>query len=237
MEKLNDKTKDVFGLWITKHSKYAGKFDFPVVSGNLLNEVDFIATYSEKSLYHKTSHTLVCFCVDDFKFDGWNKLYFAIIYQSQSILNKFKQRFCNVKYMAAPDYSVYSDMPVYMQIENIARSRVVHLWLELECNIRCIPTMAWGGVESLKWCFDGIEKGSTVFLSLKGACQQKEAKNNCLAGIKAMIDVVKPNRIIVYSSSVYQSKILLRPAYIAGIRVDMPSNTLLDRNREHINHD
>lgn len=237
MKKLNNNAKDVFGLWITNRSQYVGKFDLPAVSGSLLDDVDFLALYPEKALYHKTEHTMVVFCVDDYKFDDWNKLYFAIIYQNQKILNDFKKRFCNVKYLAAPDYSVYADMATYKQIDSVARSRVVQLWLELECNIKCIPTLTCGGKETLDWCFDGIEQGSTMFVSLKGACKKQKSKQNCLAGIKAMIDKVKPNKIIVYTSSIYKTNELLKPLYDAGIKVIIPSNTLLERNMRYINHE
>lgn len=227
----DSKTKDVFAAWLTNKSHYMGYYGFPFVTGRFDGDVDYISLYSETGKYQKTHKTMVVFCVDDYKFDDWDKLFYAIIYQKNNVLKKFKRRFQNVYCMAAPDYSTYSNMPLYWQAFNIAKARIVLLWLALECGIKCIPTAAWGCNESYKWCFDGIEKESTMFLSIKGACREKNAPYYFTNGLKALLEKVSPKRLIVYTdASMEKTKQMLKPAMDAGVEISIPSNTLLERN-------
>lgn len=227
----NGKTKDIFAAWLTNKSYYEGYYDFPFVAGRFDGDIDYITLYSETGKYQKTFKTMVVFCIDDYKFDDWDKLFYAIIYQKNSVLERFKRRFKNVYCMAAPDYSTYSNMPLYWQIFNIAKARIVLLWLTLECGIKCIPTAAWGNEKTYDWCFDGIEKDSTVFLSIKGACRESKVPDYFTNGLKALLEKVNPKHIIVYTDSAAEkTKEMLKPAIEAGVEIVIPNNTLLERN-------
>lgn len=60
-----------------------------------------------------------------------------------------------------PDFSMYSDLPLAIQIYNTFRRRWCGaFWQEQGLNV--IPSVCWGTSESYDFCFEGIEKGSIV---------------------------------------------------------------------------
>lgn len=117
--------KDIFGVYLLESQNFEGNFDMPVV-GNFddLSLIDYFALYSDLSEYHKTENTCVCFYQYDHVFDGIHGLYNSIIYQDEERLQKFRLRFEGVKYIVAPDYSLFGDFPNALQIFNIYKSRI-----------------------------------------------------------------------------------------------------------------
>ena len=57
----------------------------------------------------------------------------------------------------SPDFSMYTEMPVALQLYNCFRNRWVGAYLQ-QNGITVIPTVRWGNLESFNFCFDGIEK-------------------------------------------------------------------------------
>lgn len=226
--------RDVFCAYLTNRTHYVGKYDLPEVSCYIDEYPDYICIYPEKQNYHKTKNTAVGFFVDDYKFDSTDGLYYAIKTRNKVLLKKYKERFENCKYVIAPDFSMYSDMPLYQQIENLAHSRIVFLWLLLECKVTAIPFAGWGSLETLDFCFDGIEEGSTVAISLKGPMDNREEKELARKAINKLIENVQPKAIIVYAVC---SNEALDEFFSSikhdGIDIVIPSNILKNRNDIH----
>ena len=57
-------------LTLTNRTVSCGGMDLPAINCNVAVLPDYIALYSQKSLYHKTEHTAVAFFQFDEDFDG-----------------------------------------------------------------------------------------------------------------------------------------------------------------------
>ncbi|CCQ94381.1 conserved hypothetical protein [[Clostridium] ultunense Esp] len=151
-------------------------------------KIDFIAydeiSKNETSIenLHKTVH----FFIDDGKFRA--------VYESYNIsqLKKLAQ----YKYVLTPDFSVRVDMPLPIQIYNVFRSRWCGAHWQ-NYNIKVIPTISWSDERSYEFCFDGIEKGSTVAISTLGC---KKSERLFMKGYNAMLKTIEPELIICYDS-------------------------------------
>ena len=98
-------------------------YDMPVIGCfDDISKIDYLSLYSDLQDYQKTDNTCVCFYQYDHVFDGVHGLYNSIIYQDEKILALFRERFKNVKYIVGPDYSLFGDFPVALQIFNIYKS-------------------------------------------------------------------------------------------------------------------
>lgn len=191
--------KDIFGVYLLETLSFDGRFDMPII-GNYddVTEIDYIALYSDVSEYNKTNNTCVAFYQYDHIFDGIHGLYNSIIYQDTNRLEKYKERFNNVKYIIAPDYSLYGDFPTALQIFNVYKSRLCAAWLCSNTKARVIPNIRWTFSFSYDYCFDGIPKGSNIAIGVLGQMKNKDNKAMFLNGLKEAIDRIEPKNIIVY---------------------------------------
>lgn len=191
--------KDIFGVYFLESLSFEGEYDMPKV-GNFddLSCIDYIALYSDTSEYQKTENTCVAFYQYDHVFDGIHGLYNSIIYQDEARLEKFRERFKGVKYIIAPDYSLFGDFPNALQIFNVYKSRVCMCWLAANTGAKVIPNVRWTFPFSFDYCFDGIEKGSNIAIGVLGQIHQTENKEMFLEGFKKAIDKIEPKRILVY---------------------------------------
>lgn len=77
--------------------------------------------------------------------------------------------------------------------------RIKNTWIE---GIRVIPTVNWGDESTFDFCFDGIEKGSTVAVSTypaleHGCCQGQ--KEWFMSGYNEMLQRIESEKIICYN--------------------------------------
>ena len=122
---IRKKFKDIFGVYLLNSISFEGEFDMPIIGNfNNIKCIDYIALYSDIAEYNKTVNTCVSFYQYDHIFDGIHGLYNSILYRDGKRLQKFKERFENVKYIIGPDYSLYGDFPNALQIFNIYKSRL-----------------------------------------------------------------------------------------------------------------
>ncbi|MGQ7329867.1 DUF4417 domain-containing protein, partial [Streptococcus suis] len=72
-----------------------------------------------------------------------------------------------------PDFSLYQDMPIAMQIWNVYRSRLIGQMMQ---NYGCtvIPTVSWSRHESFVFCFDGLPRNATLAVSTIGVKKSSE---------------------------------------------------------------
>lgn len=96
-----------------------------------------------------TENTCVCFYQNDHVLDCIHGLYNSIIYQDKERLEKFRERFKNVKYIIGPNYSLYGDFPVPLQMFNAYKSRLCIAWLKTNTKAIIIPNIRW----TFNWAF------------------------------------------------------------------------------------
>ncbi|MBQ4569363.1 MAG: DUF4417 domain-containing protein [Ruminococcus sp.] len=129
---------------------------------------------------------MVHFFLDDYKFEViWN--------DPLPRVEKLKSH----KAVLAPNFSVYTEMPMAMKIYNTFRSRWCGAYLQSN-GVKVIPTLAWGGPETFWFCFDGIPKNSVVAVSTVGVRTEKDL---FMQGYNEMLRRIKPSKIICYGKS------------------------------------
>lgn len=100
-----------------------------------------------------------------------------------------------------PDFSLYIDMPVAMQVWNVYRSRLVGQLMQ-RYGFTVIPTVSWAYSDSFSFCFDGLPEGATLAISTIGVKQNEEQFEIWRDGMDVMIELLKPKRLIVYGGAV-----------------------------------
>lgn len=89
-----------------------------------------------------------------------------------------------------------------MQIYNVFRNRWCGAYWASK-GIRVIPSVNWGDESTFDFCFQGIEKGSTVAVSTYMASESehhKAQKEWFMAGYNEMLRQIEPERIICYNT-------------------------------------
>lgn len=102
----------------------------------------------------------------------------------------------------SPDFSMYLEMAPVMQIYNVFRNRWCGAYWASK-GIRVIPSVNWGDESTFDFCFQGIEKGSTVAVSTYMASESehhKAQKEWFMAGYNEMLRQIEPDRIICYNT-------------------------------------
>lgn len=131
----------------------------------------------------------VHFYIDDYRFEKlWSN--------PKQYLNFLKQ-FGGV---ITPDYSLYSELPLAVQIWNAYRNRVLAYWLQIN-GVNIVPNISWGDEWTYDFAFEGLVQGGTVAVSTNGCIQDKLERHYFKQGLDEMVRVLKPETIINYSST------------------------------------
>lgn len=188
-----------------------GKYEFPEmdpvdVDVEGVELVGFNYALSEKHPEDKILH----FYVDDYQFERvWNHPDKYI-----SLLEKFKA-------VLAPDFSLYDDFPIAVNMFNHYRKQWCAAYWQ-EHGIKVIPTLCWTDEASYEWCFDGTPKHSLVSISTVGGFgNHYDNKESWLAGYEKALEILEPSKILLFGK--YYPEI--RPY---GIMV-VAGNTQLER--------
>ena len=142
-----------------------------------------------------------------------------IIRNSEAFTDDIK-RFSAV---VTPDNSLYRDAPLLTQIANVYRSRTIgHLFQKQGAYV--ITNIRWGDERSYttsvlpeKFAFLGAPKNSIVSIGTYGCVQSKENKYYFREGLKAMLDELTPEVVLVYGSmpkSIFSADILQRSHFV-----------------------
>ena len=99
----------------------------------------------------------------------------------------------------SPDFSMYTNYPQAMQIWQVYRNRwCACYWQSL--GIKVIPTISWSDEQSFKYCFLGVQKGSTVAIGTVGVLNDEYAKTLFMQGFKEMLKQLEPKEILIYGN-------------------------------------
>lgn len=139
-----------------------------------------------KSSIGEASQTGIHFFIEDYQFVRvWN--------QPARYIHMFR----DYKFILAPDFSIYADWPMALQIYNHYRKH----WLAAYYNTRgvqVVPTISWGGPGSFAWCFDGEPKNSVVAVSSVGIFHDERTKELFVEGYRRMKKELEPAAILFY---------------------------------------
>ena len=163
-----------------------GKYNIPIIKpvyiDNLPELISFNYAKSTKDKADKGIH----FFVDDYQF-------LRLWKNPSQYINLLKQ----FRVVFTPDFSLYTDFPVAMQIYNHYRKHWLGAYWQSQ-GITVVPTIGWSDSQSYDWCFDGEPVGGTVAVSSVGTQNNKHAKQLFIDGYNQMIQRLNPQTIIFY---------------------------------------
>jgi len=227
---LNLSIADLLNQTIT-----TGKLEFPSVPCYASIKPNYLVLYKDLREYKLTDKTCLCFYQNDCDFDGINGLFNSIYHGDKKLQQKYKERFKDIRYVVAPDYSQLGDLPYIENVYRIFKARIVSLWLLLECNIEVIPNITYPNEDYFDIMLDGIEDSTTVAFSTKGVLKNKLDKKLLTKAVKYVVDHMNDLKtIIVYSVSIHDEEVLKLFSYAIskGVDVIIPNNLLKRRNKE-----
>ena len=150
---------------------------------------------------------------------------FECLWNNPSAYLKMLQSFEGV---ISPDFSLYRDMPLVMQLWNTYRNRALSYWMQ-SYGISVIPNVQWGDDRSYHFCFEGIPAKSPVAISTNGGIQDSLDRQYFKLGLRKMIEVLMPSVIINYS---YMPDDIFKPYIDAGFQfIHIPNRHDVVRGR------
>ena len=135
-------------LFLRNEFDTVGLWEFPLVKKQQIDygSVELIScsdiSYHDTINLNKGIHHFV----DDYRFE-----------KHYNNPDKFLSLYSKYRFVLTPDYSLYSEMNKWRQIESIGKSRWVGAKWQKE-GLTVIPTVSWSQPSSFSFCFDGIEK-------------------------------------------------------------------------------
>lgn len=190
MSKINSTRKgckDVFNAFLVSTAKYAGLFEIPCIEP--CNEVPRRIIAFSKAISSKDYEQWVHFYEDDHLFERlWNnpRKYLPILKRFQGVI--------------LPDFSLYRDMPLVMQLWNIYRSRAIGHWLQVN-GVKVIPNIRYGDRRTYYICCFGIEKHGVISIGSHGNLKNKQDRDIFLKGVDRIVRILEPRIIIIYGAA------------------------------------
>lgn len=167
-----------------------GDFEMPMIRREEV-ALENVQLVGYDNLSKKETNKMVHFFLDDYKFEAvWNKPDSKV-----EVLKEYRA-------VLSPQFSVYTEMPLPLQIYNIFRSRWCGAYLQKH-GVSVIPTVSWGKPTTFWFCFDGIEKGSVVAVSTLGV---RTEKTLFLQGYSEMLKRIRPEAVICYGKPFEEMK-------------------------------
>ncbi|MBQ7897108.1 MAG: DUF4417 domain-containing protein [Clostridia bacterium] len=177
---------DVFHTFLVENANFSGDYELPQLQTS--NEIpQKVILFSEAmSRSCKDFDSWVVFYEHDKKFERlWNN--------PKAYLEKLKK----FKGVISPDFSLYRNMPLCMQIWNTYRSRSLAFWLQSK-GVEVIPNVRFNDERTYEFCFDGIEKNKTVAVGTHGCIKTREDRLYFKIGLAILVQKLSPKNIIVY---------------------------------------
>ena len=169
-------------MFLRNQFKGDGVFEIPKIEKEEI-ELENVELIGYDKLNENETDKIVHFFLDDYKFEAiWN--------DPEPRIERLKK----YKAVLAPNYSIYTEMPLSLKVYNTFRSRWCGAYLQSK-GIKVIPTVVWGEPNTFWFCFDGIAQGSVVAVSTLGV---RKEKSLFMQGYNEMIRKVKPKAVICY---------------------------------------
>ena len=173
--------------------QYTGKYGIPVMRKTNTKGAEFVRFCDWKEA-KRPGKTIAHFYYDDYKFiQAWKEP------------DLYVERLRTFKAVISPDFSLYTDFPMALQIMSCYRRQWVGAYWQ-SLGIDVIPDVVWGEPETYEFCFDGIPKGGTVAVSSVGvtndAAWNGKEGNLFLLGYEEMLKRLEPETVLWYGSMV-----------------------------------
>ena len=179
--------KDVFNAFLVENATYEGIFEFPCIEPT--HEVPNRLISFSKAISSTDYDQWVHFYEDDCNFERlWRnpKKYLEILKRYRGVI--------------LPDFSLYRDMPLVMQLWNIYRSRAIGAWLQAN-GVIVIPNIRFGDRRTFNYCCDGISKKPVIAVGTHGTLKSKADRSIFIEGLDKVVKRLEPRVIVVYGAA------------------------------------
>ena len=169
-------------LLLRNQFERTGTFEIPLIHKDEVS-LENLSLIGYDKVSSGKNDQVVHFFLDDYKFESlWNNPEPRI------------EKSSTFRAVLSPQFSIYSEMPIAVQIHNTFRSRWCGANLQSK-GIKVVPSVVWGEADTFWFCFDGIEKGSIVAVSTVGVRNEKDL---FMAGYRELMKRIEPSAIICY---------------------------------------
>ena len=184
-----EKNYDVFNSFLVRDAEYSGYIELPKIKTSEKLPSELIAFSKAMSKSCTDFEKWVMFYEHDIKFE-------RLWHNPKQYLAKLKK----FKGIISPDFSLYRNMPLCMQMWNTYRGRAIAVWLQNN-GAEIIPNVRFNDERTYEFCFDGVEKFKTVAVGTHGCIKNRIDKDYFKDGLAEMVKRLSPRTIIVYGSA------------------------------------
>ncbi len=131
----------------------------------------------------------------------------------------YLQMLSRFKCVCTPDFSLYADYPVAVQIYSHYRKHWLGAWWQ-QNGLTVIPSISWSNEHSFDWCFDGDPVNGTVAVSSVGTQMNDTSRGLFHDGYEEMLLRLQPELILFYGDvpDGCSGNIIQIPAYQKRLR-------------------
>ena len=170
---------------MVRGAAFSGDWEIPVIENVPRCIPEHLVLFSERN--NVTDHRAwIHFFTDDRRFT-------ALWHSPSRYLAQLK-KFGGV---IAPDFSVYRDMPLCVQLYSVYQNRAMTCWLSFQ-GIPVIPNVRWGDERSYDFCFSGIPMHSVIAVGSNGCLRDPIDRRVFQQGVDEMCHRLSPDAILVY---------------------------------------
>ena len=191
-----------------------GKYEIPEMFPTNTTGDKFLRFMDYKTINDPENY-IAHFYYDDYKFiQAWRNP------------DKYVKMLREFKAVVSPDFSLYTDFPVALQILSCYRRQWCGAYWQ-SLGIDVIPDVVWGEKKSYDFCFDGIPKHSTVAVSTVGVANDKNWNNGIGTlfkdGYNEMMNRLEPTTILWYGAmnEELEGNIIRIPSYYEERRKEL----------------
>lgn len=188
-----------------------GKYDIPVMERTDITGDKFLRFCDWKEI-DDPADTIAHFYYDDYKFIAtWDNP------------DVYVDRLAGFKAVVAPDFSLYTDFPLALQIMSCYRRQWIGAYWQ-SLGLTVIPDVVWGDERSFEFCFDGIPTGGTVAVSSVGVKLDKQWNGKrgdaFKRGYDEMLRRIEPETVLFYGDMIdgLEGNIIRIPSFYAQKR-------------------
>ena len=190
MAKLNCRRKgcrDVWNAFLVAVAHFAGFLELPIIHPT--HEVPNRLVPFSKAINCEDRNQWVHFYEDDFHFERlWD--------DPARWLDTLK----GFRGVILPDFSVYRDMPLIVQLYNIYRSRAIGCWLQVN-GVKVICNLRWGDRRTHRLCCDGAPRCCVIAVGTHGTLKDCEDRRCFVEGLATVVALLQPTAIVVYGDA------------------------------------
>ena len=185
---MTSKEYRMSNLFLRNEFESDGIWGFPIIKKQDLDLscIDLIACSDTSQKDVDNLQKGVHFFVDDYRFE-------ATYYRPEKTFERYKK----YRFLLTPDFSLYSEMKPWRQIESVGKARWVGAYWQSQGKT-VIPTMSWSMMpSSYRFCFDAIERHCIVAVGMIGC---KQSRPVFMRGYDAMLERIEPEAIICFGA-------------------------------------